>query len=451
MRDHLHTISHASHSLNSSPPPLPSPPLPLPPLLPSPSPLPFSPPPPPSHQAEQCPYDAKGGFCPRMPLCKLEHTSHLATRPTKKQQLPLDTLSGHLGSPKRPHIDQPPSYNHLLQGAQGGLLPAYNRSVSLPFPFHVIQPGGVSEKKVVPPAREATPSDPASLLAPKAESTSLEDGELSNGIACQIAQTSASTVATNEGPAQQSHASSDKGGAISDPLEPSTSQSLQPGSEGVSLGTSSSSLDQGTEQTQSTLQAVLQSSSSPFPLPSSFNFYKGAAGALEEGVDANPSVPAGGGLFVFNSSPAEKDLTPGGLGVVPVGPPPPTATSGGGVISPTLSAPADASTGVSDSDVAALLAQQLALDSSVRVMRVDVYRDGNVDPYTLPPQSWRQSLCYFRYTNWPILRLFSFLFAFYSARTVHVVSVYTVYCSCTVYQCRVSPSYICIVCMLSLS
>eukprot|EP00731_Ephydatia_muelleri_P008856 Em0004g1194a len=315
-------------------------------------------------QAEQCTYDAKGGFCPRMPLCKLEHTSHLATRPTKKQQLPQDTLSGHIESPKRPHIDQPPSYDHLLQGAQGGLLPAYNRSVSLPFPFHVIQPGGVSEKKVALSAREATPSDPTSLLAPKAESTSLEDGELSNGIACQMAQTSASAVATSEGPAQQSHASSDKGGAISDPLEPSTSQSLQPGSEGVSLGTSSSTLDQGTEQTQSTLQAVLQSSSSPFPLPSSFNFYKGAAGALEEGVDANPSVPADGGLFVFNSTPAEKDLTPGGLGVVPVGPPPPTATLGGGVISPPLTVPADASTGVSDSDVAALLAQQLALDSS---------------------------------------------------------------------------------------
>ena len=236
---HLHAHAHHSHLTCPSPPTLHS--------------LPSS-------QAEQCSYDAKGGFCPRMPLCKLEHTSLLSKRPTKKQQLTLDTLSGHLGSPKHPHIDQPPSYGHLFQGAQEGLLLG-PRSVSSPFPFHVVQPAVMFEKREhlqsveqkgdEPSARVATPTAPAPVVAPKAES---REG---NGSAHQRAQCKASTMDTNEGPSQQIHASSNDQGAVPTPMEPSTSQSQRPASEDVSLGTPiTSSQNQGSEQMLSTLQTV---------------------------------------------------------------------------------------------------------------------------------------------------------------------------------------------------
>ena len=93
----------------------------------------------------------------------------------------------------------------------------------------------------------------------------------------------------------------------------------------------------------------------PPPLPPSFNFYK-AADTSQEG----PVTP-GAGLFVFNSKPADTDVVPG-QGVAPVGPPPPL---GGGATPPPDLVPPEVSTAASDSEVAALLAQQLSLDSSV--------------------------------------------------------------------------------------
>eukprot|EP00731_Ephydatia_muelleri_P035486 Em0128g3a len=76
---------------------------------------------------QACPFYAKASYCPRMPLCKLDHSlsTDLSKRSSKKQPL-LDCLSSHAESAKRPHIDHPPSNDQLPPGVRGAPVLAYS-------------------------------------------------------------------------------------------------------------------------------------------------------------------------------------------------------------------------------------------------------------------------------------------------------------------------------------